>query len=101
MEEKQAHLVDLGLPDGIIVKGGIPISQKSEDLVGDMLEIDLPDGTTLDVGWVPENMTDGAYRLKIYKQYWSNTVQGPFYFKSTEDVVEEVKRIVGWHNSEK
>ena len=85
---------DLKLPPGTQVKGGIPTSRDSAELVSDMVEIDLPDGTTLDVGWVPEHDPDGRYRLKLYRGYWSETVAGPLYFKSLAETVATIRKIV-------
>jgi hypothetical protein len=85
---------DLKLPRGILVKGGIPTSRDPADLVSDMVEIDLPDGTTLDVGWVPEHDPSGRYRLKLYRGYWAKTVEGPLYSKSRDAIIAAIGNIV-------
>lgn len=85
--------VDLGLPASVVVRGGLPRSQAPADLVGDMLEIDIPDGTTLEVGWEPEHDPGGWYRVVIFRGYWP---AGEVWRVSTQDeVVAMIRRIVG------
>jgi hypothetical protein len=58
------------LPPGSVVKGSLPETQDPAELVSDMLEIDLPDGRTIDAGWVPEHDPAGSYRVVAYRDYW-------------------------------
>jgi hypothetical protein len=58
------------LPPGSVAKGSLPATQEVVELVSGMLEIDLPDGRTIDVGWVPEHDPAGAYRVVVYRDYW-------------------------------
>ena len=58
------------LPPGSVVKGTLPSTQDVAELVSGMLEIGLPDGRTIDVGWVPEHDPAGSYRVVAYRDYW-------------------------------
>lgn len=84
---------DLHLPPSVIVKGGLPASQSPEELVSDMLEIDLPDGTTIDVGWVPEHEVTGAYRV-VFRDHWDAQVRPAEFVRSPAEVVFLVQSIV-------
>jgi hypothetical protein len=85
---------ELRLPKNVVVKGALPTGQLPRDLVDDMLEIDLPDGTTIDVGWVPEHDPRGAYRIVVFRDYWVNQVEEPLYTRSRERVLEALLAIV-------
>ena len=85
--------IELALPPGAVAKGGIPDLQAPEELVSDMLEIDLPDGTTLDVGWIPEHDPAGHYRVAVYRKYWSQPTQPPLFTRSLRSVVSLVESI--------
>ena len=39
------------------------------------MEIDLPDGRTIDIGWVPDRNPNGAYRLSVFKDFWDDSSQ--------------------------
>lgn len=86
-------MLELRLPDGIVAKGGIPASQAPEDLVADMLEVPLPDGTTIDVGWLPEHDPSGRYRVVVFRRYWQNQAVQPTFFACPQDVVRAVEEI--------
>jgi len=84
------HFVELDLPPGCVVKGFIPASQSVECLDSDMAEIDLPDGTTIDVGWVPAHDPDGSYRVVVFRDYWEFQEEAPVFTASLAGVVEIV-----------
>lgn len=87
------HLINLQLPPGAVLKGQLLSSQIPSELVSDMVEIDLPDGTTIDVGWVPEHDPKGAYRVVVFRGYWNRQVMPILYFKSLEAVVAQIEGI--------
>lgn len=53
-------------PD-VIVKGEIFNSKDPIVLSEDLLEIELPSGRIIDVGWYPEHDPEGAYRILLYR----------------------------------
>lgn len=85
---------ELNFPDNIIVKGGLPLTQEVEDLVNDMLEIDLPSGITIDVGWIPEHDPNGKYRIVLYKKYWADQIEAPIYLDNRKMVVDKIYELV-------
>jgi hypothetical protein len=84
---------DLDLPAGAVMKGAIPPGQSELELVADMIEVDLPDGTTIEVGWVPEHNPSGSYRLVVFRDWWANKEESPLFTRSREQVIELVRAI--------
>ena len=63
--------IDLQLSPGAIVKGAIYDSMDPRFLREDLLEIDLPSGLTISVGWVPHCDPSGAFQIVLFHEYWA------------------------------
>ncbi|OGQ82488.1 MAG: hypothetical protein A3F90_08865 [Deltaproteobacteria bacterium RIFCSPLOWO2_12_FULL_60_19] len=85
--------VELHLPENVVVKGALYTTTDPAYLVQDMLEIDLPNGITIDVGWYPESDPAGSFQVVVFRDHWDNQLREPFETKSIEDVTREVKRL--------
>lgn len=85
------------LPEGAVIKGSLDFLSRPflrvVDLVSDMVEIDLPCGETIDVGWVPEHDFSGCYRICLYKDFWDNKVIEDIYVNDISDVLQTIKNI--------
>lgn len=66
--------IQLRLPPGTVQKGDLFWENDLEELDQDILEIDLPTGLTLAVGWYPECDPAGEFRITLFKEYWMNRV---------------------------
>jgi hypothetical protein len=75
---------------GVVVKGVLLRAYSTADLDQDILEVDLPNGLTIHVGWRPEYDPHGHFEIVLCRDYWRNQERPPI---SAEDVYE-VKRIV-------
>ena len=64
---KPIDLSFLSTYPGVIVKGEIFDSKAPIVLSEDLLEIELPSGRIIDVGWYPEHDPEGAYRILLYR----------------------------------
>lgn len=91
--------VELQLPEGIVVKGGLYSPTEPRHLVQDMLEIDLPSGITIDVGWYPECDPSGAFKVVVFRDFWRNQLRDPFETKSITEVAAEVQRLTYEYSS--
>ena len=72
----------LNLPAGAIQKGSLHDDYEIEDLDQEILEIDLPIGLTIDVGWYPQFDRDGAFQIVVYRQFWENREWGRAHAKT-------------------
>jgi hypothetical protein len=62
----------LRLLPGAVVKGRLMPRYELKDLDQNILEIDVPGGLTVDVGWHPEFDPNGSFRVVVYRDYWSD-----------------------------
>jgi hypothetical protein len=85
--------IDLQLGDDVIVKGCLYPTKDPAYLREDLLEIDLPSGLTIDVGWYPEGDPEGAYRIVVYRGYWVQQVIEPITTADTERAVEVIRKL--------
>jgi len=57
---------------GIRVKGELFADSPLEHLDEDILQVSLPNGLTVDVGWYPACDEDGAFKVVVYRGHWRN-----------------------------
>ncbi|HEY5311121.1 MAG TPA: hypothetical protein VIK18_01335 [Pirellulales bacterium] len=67
--------IELNLGGDVKVRGTLYDKSDPNYLSEDMIEIDLPDGRTVEVGWLPDRDPSGSYRLTVFKDYWDDTFQ--------------------------
>lgn len=82
----------LNLPQGSVVRGELPQSM-SDYLSADMLEIDLRDGTTIEVGWHPEDDPAGAFRLVVFRARWECQVESPRLYRTLESIRAAIENV--------
>ena len=58
--------IDVKAPQGCIVVGFLYDEPNVRCRGEDMVEIVLPDGSTIDAGWYPEGSPQGRYRLALH-----------------------------------
>jgi hypothetical protein len=84
--------VELGsLPPGTQVRGILYDDPAHVYGLGDVLEVDLPTGLTIDVGW-DEESTEGRFRIVVYREYFGDRFVD-FHVRDVDDVVTEVQRL--------
>lgn len=59
-----------------------PIKNQIDQLKEDLLHVSYPNGFLLDVGWYPSFSEDGAFHVKVIKNF--NWDEPCFHFKTTE-----------------
>jgi hypothetical protein len=59
----------------------------------DILEVQMPDGLTIDVGWFPEYDANGAFEIRVYRDYMGNHVAGPWQSRDAHEALRIVKRL--------
>jgi hypothetical protein len=64
--------IDLNLDPTAVVKGAIYDSMDPRFLREELLEISLPSGLTIAVGWEPHCDPSGAFRLVLFAEYITN-----------------------------
>ena len=85
--------IDLQLGDDVIVKGCFYPTKDPVYLREDLLEIDLPSGLTIDVGWYPEGDPKGAYRIVVFQGYWVRQVIEPITTPETDRAVQVIRSL--------
>ena len=85
--------IDLHLGDDVIVKGNLYPTKDPVYLREDLLEIDLPSGVTIDVGWYPEGDPEGAYRIVVFKGYWVRQIIEPITTPETDRAVQVIRSL--------
>ncbi|HZW34430.1 MAG TPA: hypothetical protein VFF52_27145 [Isosphaeraceae bacterium] len=84
--------VDLGnLPPGTQVRGVLYNDPAHVYGLGDVLEVELPTGLTIDVGW-DEDSPQGPFRLTVYREYFGDHFID-FHVRDLDQVVIEVQRL--------
>jgi hypothetical protein len=93
--------VKFDLPVGAQLRGQLYRDPGTRYGTGDVLEIELPTGYVIDVGWDDEHET-GTFTIVVYRDYWGNQTQR-VEAKSVEDavtVVERLAKVYSFLNSE-
>ena len=52
---------------GVRIKGTLYESLDADVLLQDLLEMEMPGGKTIDVGWYPEHDPNGRFRVRLYQ----------------------------------
>jgi len=78
--------IQLRLPQGAVQKGHLFRDSSLAELDQDILEIDLPSGLTIAVGWHPECDPDGKFHIVVFSRYWSNQIVEPITTNSVGEV---------------
>lgn len=86
--------VEFTFPESVVVRGALFTTTDPTYLVQDLLEIDLPNGITIDAGWYPESDPNGSFQLVVFKGYWENQLREPFETQSITELASEVNRLV-------
>jgi hypothetical protein len=60
-----------GLPPGSEIRGRLYDDPAMKYLSGDVLEVELPNGLMIDVGW-DEDAREGAFRIAVYREYFGD-----------------------------
>jgi len=66
--------IKFNLPDGATIRGAVYDTEEPAYLREDLIEIDLPSGWTIDVGWIPHEDPTGSYRIRVFWVCVSGTV---------------------------
>lgn len=85
--------IDLHLDDDVIVKGCLYPTKDPVYLREDLLEIDLPSGLTIDVGWYPEGDPEGKYRIVLFRGYWENQLLEPITTPDTDKATKIIETL--------
>jgi hypothetical protein len=79
------------LPAGAQVRGLLYDDPAHVYGLGDVLEVELPTGFTIDVGWIADSPTE-RFRVVVYREYFGDRTVD-FRVQEVSDVVKEVKRL--------
>ncbi|MGC1274009.1 MAG: hypothetical protein WBC44_09905 [Planctomycetaceae bacterium] len=67
--------INLDFGPDVVVKGAIFDTDNPAYLREDLLEIDLPSGLTISVGWEPHRDPDGSYHIRVFRGHWDDLHQ--------------------------
>src|SRR5260370_39838846 len=83
---------DLRLPDGVEVLGELIDTSEPDHLLQDLLQVKLPSGVIIDVGWYPECDPTGHYRVVAFRDNWCNQLDS-VQTREMSSVVATVQRL--------
>ena len=86
------------LPAGSDVRGGLIDDPEHEYELGDVLEVKLPTGFTIDVGW-DEDFPEKPFRIVVYREYFGDRIVD-FRVREVADVVREVELLAHQHSQQ-
>ena len=69
------------LPSGCEVRGSLYLDPALRYESGDVLEVGLPTGLTIDVGW-DDDSSDGPFRIAVYREYFGDRLSISEFVKS-------------------
>jgi hypothetical protein len=87
------EIVEFSLPEGATIKGCLFASHNPELLAEDLVEVDLPSGLTIDLGWYPEGEPSGSFQIVLYSEYWGNQIIPPIQKRTIPEVVQTVEEL--------
>jgi hypothetical protein len=91
-EGRKMTTVELSnLPPGAVVRGFLYTDPDHVYGLGDVMEIELPTGWTIDVGW-DEDIPDEPFRIVVYREYFGDR-GGDFRVRDVDRIVSEVERL--------
>lgn len=85
----------LNVPAAAAVLGCL-LPRRTDDpnyLALDLVAVNLPDGTTIDVDWIPEHDPTGRFRVVVFRAHWADQVEPPRFTAdpaAARDMVEEI-----------
>jgi hypothetical protein len=79
------------LPPGAVVRGFLYADPDHVYGLGDVMEIELPTGWTIDVGW-DEDIPEEPFRIVVYREYFGDRVVD-FRVRDIDRIVSEVQRL--------
>jgi hypothetical protein len=84
--------IPINIP-GCQITGTLYDQYLPEDLDQDILQVRLPNGLTIDVGWYPEGDPNGAFKVVVYQRYWRNQLCDPVVTKKPSEAAKAVERL--------
>lgn len=85
------------LPPGSAVRGFLYDDPTHVYGLGDVLEVELPNGIMIDVGW-DEDMSDKRFHIVVYQEYYGNVIVENR-FSDVRNVVDAVQ-VLSMHYSQ-
>lgn len=83
--------IQLNLPADVVVKGELEREFDPTDRDENVLEIDLPNGLTIDVGWYPELK---GFQIVVFRDYWHNQDRKPIVTDDPFEVARIIRQLV-------
>ena len=78
---------------GAQVTGELYDAYAPEDLDQDLLQVALPNGLVIDVGWYPGGDSSGAFKVVVYRDYWRNQIAPPVITTNPHEAADAVVRL--------
>jgi hypothetical protein len=87
--------IDLKLPGDITVSGELldDYSQCPEMLTQDILQVCLPTGEVIDVGWWPEFDPAGSFHIVVFQGDWDDQIEKPIEVTTPSAAAKAIRQI--------
>ena len=86
--------IKLNLGPDVAVRGAIYRSMNPVYLRETLLEIDTPSGETIAVGWSPHRDPAGAYRVNVFRDYWTDENREEYSTPHLDELLKMLHRLV-------
>ena len=76
-----------------VVRGELHAPSELALLTQDMLEVELPNGVIIDVGWYPEHDPNGEYGVVAFQGHPDRAIGQPFYTRDPAAVIDKLEAL--------
>lgn len=84
--------IELRLPAGAIVRGELPPAMDLDYLAEDILQVELPNGVIVDLGWLPAWDPSGSFVVSVYRHNWQNQLRDQYFAQDIDDAAQALQR---------
>lgn len=93
--------LQLRLPPGAIQRGAIFPTKDPDYLTQDLLQVQLPGDTFIDVGWSPENDPSGEFVISVFRGCWERQLRDQQFTRDWNEVSATVQFLAEVYSSER
>lgn len=94
--------MQLDLPEELVsrVSNHLYAEMTPDELTQDILVVELRNGLFVDVGWYPENNTEGTFWVRVFGRDWRSQVTRAIKTSDAYEVVQWVERLAEYYGKD-
>lgn len=86
-------VIELNLPAAATVVGELLSNYEADERDEDVVQISLPTGFVIDVGWSESQQEGGSFRISVFYEDWLNQDRAPIFADDPYDVASYVEEL--------